>query len=194
MSLTIGLHGGMCCGIKHIYSLDNSPSNTCYTKEKTSKEYLSSDRDGSTFEVGWNFYWKSRPKETYGERFAAYIDYLAEVRRYGLVEVAIIVPVQSSFETLSGETMDELELGLIPTFEEAVDVAKHWADDDDEYRADDYNAGGNIIWYNQEEWVPVLEEHGFRMVSQFPNINSGNLVQVWHLVMDGEYHKNRKGK
>lgn len=184
--MKISLHGGHCCGIKTIYDLGCDPDHTIYRKLESSKEFLSVDRLGGQFDTGWDMHWKARPSEKYRERFDAYIDYLAEIRRYGLVEVAIIVPCVTS-ETLEGDMMYRLETGEIETFEEAVQQAV-------EDYVDDYDEGGDANYWTQEKWIPVLEEHGFKMVSEFPNINSGNLIQVWHLVMNGEYHKQRKGK
>jgi hypothetical protein len=134
-------------------------------------------------------YWMERPEESYEQRFDAYIDYLATIRRYGLVEVSITVPCKTC-ESLHGDAMWGLETGALKSFEEAVRSAQDNYDDD-EYYEEDYVEGGEDSWANQDRWVPVLERHGFRMVSEFPNINSGNLIQVWHLTMDGQYHKNR---
>lgn len=36
--------------------------------------------------------------------------------------------------------------------------------------------------YGQQDWFPVLEELGFKDVTQFKNSNSGNIVHVFHLV------------
>lgn len=37
------------------------------------------------------------------------------------------------------------------------------------------------FWHAQEEWFPVVEKLGFKMVSRFCNSNSGNVVRVYHL-------------
>lgn len=192
--MKISLHGGHCCGIKTIYDLGWSPENTAYRKSESSKKYLSADRNGGQFDTDWDMYWPERPSEKMGERFKAYINYLAEIRRYGLVEVAIIVPCIRT-ECLSDTPMYLLENQKVSTFEEAVAAAgSYYDEDDDETYTEGYSEGGGRSWWTQEEWIPVLEKHGFKMVSEFPNINSGNLIQVWHLVMNGEYHKQRKGK
>lgn len=37
---------------------------------------------------------------------------------------------------------------------------------------------------DQREWIPHLEQRGFKLVTEAVNSNSGNTVGVFHLVMD----------
>lgn len=38
-------------------------------------------------------------------------------------------------------------------------------------------------WLCQSRWVPVLEDAGFKVVSEFRNVNSGNFIHVWHKIV-----------
>lgn len=199
MTIQIAFHGGHCCGIKTIHSFYNHPSYKLPPKDET-ENLCHYDREGyGPDESSADFFWPERPAETASERFNAQIEFLEKVRHYGLVECCVTVPLPSgqTAASLSGETAEWLEAGLIPTYEEAVQVARargvlaKEAYEDDEYNQDFYEDGQS---YDQSEWVPVFEKHGFRMVSEFPNINSGNLIRVYHLTMDGAYYKSKKEK
>lgn len=170
-------HGGNCCGIKHIANLGVNPAYAVYNKTKTRKDELSTDRNGGVVSSAFNLYWPERPSETYGERFNAYLDYLAIIRPYGLVECTITTSNCGGFG-ISGDITGSMEWDLTP-YEELR------YDEDEE----EIPEGGH---YDQSPWIPVFEKCGFQKVSEFPNSNSGNYVQVWHLVMSGDWMKNRK--
>jgi len=196
MSMTIGLHGGNCCGIKIIYNLGPKPEHIEYAKDETTQEHLSADRHGEEVcNPYFNFYWKSAPPEKAIERFDRYLSYIEQVRHYGLVEVTLAVSTHCASPSLHGYTVEQLELGNIETFEEAVDIAI--SEYEEGQGADrDYEEGGEARYdsWLQDSWIPELESRGFRKVSRFPNINSGNMVEVYHLVMDGNYYKNKEKK
>lgn len=89
MSLKITMHSGNCCAIKTISGFGyTTPQSFVWKKEKT-QEY-NTDRHGGSVNSNQNFYHPERPKETMGERFIAYMDFLREVRPNGLVEVCIV--------------------------------------------------------------------------------------------------------
>lgn len=62
---------------------------------------------------------------------------------------------------------------------EAVIVPEYGADENDE---DDDEVDKGF----QNRWIPVLEELGFKMVTEALNSNSGNVIQIWHLVITPE--------
>lgn len=181
--MKIGLHGGKCCGIKTIHGFHGNPSYLLPAKDKSSKDYLDSDRNGGNFNSSFNFFWEEAPQETYGERFDRFISYLERVRHFGLVEVVLITRHATKSTRLLGDTVSRLQDGELTSYEEAVDS-----------RSYDYIPEGGVIDWGQDEWIPFVEERGFKEVSRFPNINSGNTVVVFHLVMNGEYYKNKKEK
>lgn len=45
----------------------------------------------------------------------------------------------------------------------------------------------------QDQWIPIFEELGFKLVNSHKNSNTGNTVHVWHLNV-GEVKKEKKSK
>ena len=93
-------HGGGCCAIKQISMLGCSPDEFMYSFDapksvEKAKSYANEDARGGNVESSKNIYWFSRPKETAGERFDAYLDFLRKHRPCSLVEVTI-VPYEDS--------------------------------------------------------------------------------------------------
>jgi len=189
MSMEIGYHGGGCCGIKTIHSFSGSPESVYSKKPEGSKKNLDDDRIcGFVSSVKLNLFWPARPKETGRERFRAMIEHIENVRHFGIVECVIAWNDDSGdvepLSLLRGRTATALTSGEISSYEEAVEKGE----DRGEYDSDHHQ------WYSQNEWAPVFEEHGFKLVSEAPNINSGNLIRVYHLVMNGEYYRNKEKK
>lgn len=101
MSLKITMHSGNCCAIKTISGFGyTTPESVVWKKKKT--EPYSTDRHGGAVSSNMNFYHPERPKETMGERFIAYMDFLRVERPQGLVEVCI---VPYSYEVLEEQGM-----------------------------------------------------------------------------------------
>lgn len=80
------LHGGKCCGFKHIYGLGNSPTNYTPRKRKTAKlknegdAYMSSTR---------SFFYEAAPEETKGQRLDRLLKFLDEKRPKGICEIIL---------------------------------------------------------------------------------------------------------
>lgn len=85
--MKIAFHGGLCCGIKTIYGFDLRPHNEVH--QKAAYKQKNNDRYGRNVRSDYNFYYKSRPRETFEERFDAYLDFLKKVRPSGLVEITL---------------------------------------------------------------------------------------------------------
>ena len=179
-------HGGMCCGIKHIHHLPTRPDKKvwAYEGEERCPDYVCADRSGSyNFGADSNLLWQGRPAEEASERFIAYIEYLEKIRPYGLVEVSLNLGASGGVQA-KGQALSEAESGDT----DGLDVY------DGSYDVYSPGASGDFDGcFTQEAWIPFLEELGFREVSSFHNINSGNRVAVYHLTMDTEYYSN-KGK
>lgn len=171
-------HGGNCCGIKHLVGLSEEPDDYIEEKEETTKEGVSYDRGGQSVTSSFNFHWPERPEETYEERFIAYLEFLARVRPFGLVECSIVVPHDEDAPLLKlyAWAMAEIELGLATYEEQMTD-------------GENIGTGGGL---DQSAWIPVFEANGFTCVNEFPNVNSGNTVQIWHLVMKNDWKPNNK--
>lgn len=56
---------------------------------------------------------------------------------------------------------------------------------------DDEDEGGQEY---QRCWIPVLEELGFKMVTEALNSNSHNVIQIWHLVITPENDPDKPAK
>ena len=144
-------HGGGCCAVKQISSLGCDPDEFMYQFDAPEgkdledlKQYAKADARGTAVCSSRNIYWFSRPSETAGERFDAYLDFLCKHRPCSLVEVTI-VPYEDS--------------------------ARFPGDED--------------VWEEyQQDWIPFLEERGFKYVARVANSNSGNHVHVYHLVLE----------
>ena len=95
-------HGGGCCAIKQISSLGCNPDEFMYQFDAPEgmdladlKQYAKADARGTAVDSSRNIYWFSRPSETAGERFDAYLDFLRKHRPCSLAEVTI-VPYEGS--------------------------------------------------------------------------------------------------
>ena len=143
-------HGGGCCAIKQICMLGSGPDEFMYQFDAPEgkdledlKQYAKADARGTAVDSSRNIYWFSRPSETAGERFDAYLDFLRKHRPCSLVEVTIV----------------------------PYEYSARYPDDEDE-------------WYKyQQDWIPFLEERGFKCVARVANSNSGNHVHVYHLIL-----------
>lgn len=80
------IHGGKCCGIKHIQGLGWSPNETIVRKKKTrplkseASSYMNSTRP---------FFCDSAPAETYEKRLDRIIDFIEAKRPKGVIEVVL---------------------------------------------------------------------------------------------------------
>lgn len=80
------LHGGKCCGFKHIYDLGMYPSEDAPRKRKTKKLknegdcYMSSPK---------SFFWEAAPAETKGQRLDRLLEFLDEYRPNGICEIIL---------------------------------------------------------------------------------------------------------
>jgi hypothetical protein len=131
----ISLHGGDCCGIKHIHNLGYYPHvgiasrralpvNTSFGQKAVRSV---NDMRHANKKADCDFYNLSAPVETYEKRFKRFVSFIKEHREHGIIEVTI-----------------------------------------------------NI--FSQKAWKPVLKEQGFKTVSSGNNSNTGNIIEIWHLV------------
>jgi hypothetical protein len=96
--MMIGNHGGMCCGIKHIFELGSDPQMLISGISPRLNGAPPNDDINYTYHsVGINFFKGSAPKETYEERFNRYLDYLRIHRPHGIVETSIITLMNGGF-------------------------------------------------------------------------------------------------
>lgn len=86
----IANHGGMCCGIKHIFQMGTSPNAVdSRIEQSTAKRPNTRDVSYIPAESSDNFYHLDAPSETKLERLKRYINFLSERRPSHIVEVVI---------------------------------------------------------------------------------------------------------
>lgn len=159
-------HGALCCGLKHIYGFSYDPNGTEleHTPESHGEEYP--DCDGEGVDSDWEMPYGERPAEPRIERLKFLLEYLKKTRPSGIVEVCLArMPDDYAEDYAFTEMFDD-----------------SWSDDVKlEWCADQCD---------QRMWFPVLLDLGFKQVAEFENGNSGNVVHVFHLLMqEGEIVK-----
>lgn len=93
----IRLHGGYCCGIKHIHGLGHFPSHHIDARSKLSGDETSFGRhghtgvnDGHPDDYPEDFFNEEAPDETYEARFERLVEFIKLHRSHGIIEVAVI--------------------------------------------------------------------------------------------------------
>lgn len=88
--MKIGFHGGMCCGIKHIFELNADPD---YLLEALSKKIATSNDVNYEYSSSEeNFFTDAAPEETRLKRLDRYLDFLRGRRPSGIVEITLVTP------------------------------------------------------------------------------------------------------
>jgi hypothetical protein len=90
------LHGGFCCGIKHISGLSH-PDYDAHSREALSGDQTSFDRHSSSPAVndmhremyGEDFFYEAAPKEKLPDRLRRVVGFIKKHRKHGLIEVVI---------------------------------------------------------------------------------------------------------
>jgi hypothetical protein len=84
--MPIYLHGGKCCGIKHIFGLGHGPDS--YADEK-GESPAPPDEARGFYNSPYDFYTPAAPYEKTIDRLDRYLAYIKEKRPEGVVEVVI---------------------------------------------------------------------------------------------------------
>jgi hypothetical protein len=88
--MKIGFHGGLCCGVKHIYGLGSCPDYTIYARLKVGNGAPpGNDLAGHDFQSQTDFFRAAAPSETYLQRLDRYIAYLDKYRKGCVIEVCL---------------------------------------------------------------------------------------------------------
>lgn len=128
----IKLHGGACCGVKHIHELGTDPHAMLTARDTLADDQTSFGRHGcdgvndahaDTYPE--DFFNEAAPKEKRTERLDRLIAFLKANRPHGIIEIVLI----------------------------------------------------NL----QNQWFPLLEERGFKKVSEAVNSNTDRTLNVFHL-------------
>ena len=116
-------HGGGCCAIKQICGLGYTPDDDMYErsapKDLTSaKHYANTDATGGSVDSSRCIYWFSRPTETAGERFDAFLEFLKKHRPCSLVEVTIVPYEESARYPDDPDCWSDYQEAWVPFLEE----------------------------------------------------------------------------
>jgi hypothetical protein len=85
--MMIAVHGGGCCGVKHIWGLGLAPSGTAYPSTATPMPVGVYVADHSRHNQ--DLFREAAPKESNGQRFSRLLKWIKKNRPYGIVEVVI---------------------------------------------------------------------------------------------------------
>ena len=133
-------HGGLCCGIKTIYSLGTDPDALCVSLEKIAVD----DRDQYGYHVSSadRFFHKAAPEETKKERLKRYIEYCHERRPQGMIEVTTAIDPYDKWlsQGLWEPILLELGFKLVTEFKNS-------------------NSGNTVkVWHNVYDFGPDEDE------------------------------------
>lgn len=85
--MNVYLHGGKCCGIKHIFGLGTSPNDLIGAKRKT--KGIKKDESRGYYNSTLNFFSPSAPQEKYKDRLKRIVDWIIERRPQGIIEIVL---------------------------------------------------------------------------------------------------------
>lgn len=91
--VTLSAHGGLCCGITHIWGLGTNPASKCASMHKDECEpfYLISQLNAEPLRQDHNLFYGKAPQETASSRVGRYISFLKRERPGSLVQVSLAV-------------------------------------------------------------------------------------------------------
>lgn len=160
-------HGAKCCAIRHIHSMGQNPDEKLPAYTPPAQPNDDPDQCGESVNSMYEMQYGKRPEETRTDRLKFFLDYLKSVRPGGIVEICL------------AQVPDQCDEDCDCYDDEGCDCT---------FPADDGHSD-QLAWCymqgDQRMWFPVLEELGFKRVSVVQNSNSGNIVTVFHLVMEG---------
>jgi hypothetical protein len=96
--MKILLHGGNCCGIKHICSLGFYPHTPLAARKPSKRTSINQMPSSGTNDMrsyisnryrNEDFFCEKAPEETCEKRFGRFVNYIKEKRSHGIIEVVI---------------------------------------------------------------------------------------------------------
>jgi len=87
--LRLSCHGGMCCGIKHIFGFPNYPHQVMEPELEEQPEFDDEDSRGSEVRSDLSFFTLSAPSETVEARLDRFLAYIKGERPGGIVEAVL---------------------------------------------------------------------------------------------------------
>lgn len=103
--MKIVLHGGDCCGIKHIHGLSYYPSEqVCARKARKRTSYLGNTYNNALNDMrshnsnrNYDFFNEAAPKESYEKRFERLVKFVKDKRKHGIIEVVLSNSTQKAW-------------------------------------------------------------------------------------------------
>lgn len=92
--MKLGLHGGLCCGVKTLHNFFFYPFATLSSLKGLPE--VNTDRYGKDFNTKDAFFTDEAPSETYEDRLARYIAFCKRVRPQGMLEAILMVGDQTA--------------------------------------------------------------------------------------------------
>jgi hypothetical protein len=113
------LHGGFCCGIKHISGLSHpdymAQSRTALVGEQTSFDRHDGNaavNDMHREKYGEDFFCEEAPAEKYPDRLKRVVDFIKKHRKHGLIEVVI----QKAYQAKWAGHLEQLGFKMVTEF------------------------------------------------------------------------------
>jgi hypothetical protein len=113
------LHGGFCCGIKHISGLSHPDYNACSRTELTGDQTSFGRVEGNSAvndmhreRYGEDFFCEEAPTEKYPDRLKRLVGFIKKHRKHGLIEVVI----QKSGQAKWTGHLEELGFKMVTEF------------------------------------------------------------------------------
>lgn len=85
--MDVYLHGGKCCGIKHIFGLGSSPNSFIDDKRKT--KGIKKNESVGYYNSTLNFFSPSAPQEKYKDRLKRIVGWIIKMRPHGIIEIVL---------------------------------------------------------------------------------------------------------
>jgi len=110
--LRISCHGGMCCGIKHIFGFPSYPHQVMELELEEDNEFDDEDSCGSEVRSYLSFFTLSAPSETVEARLDRFLAYIKEERPGGIVEAVLARSCDDDWDQIAVNEKSLLERGF----------------------------------------------------------------------------------
>lgn len=194
-------HGGLCCGIKHIYNIPYDPDDVPWYHESHSREGHVT-KEGFSYPItparcyprtGYSSY--PADQSANGITYPYQDDFLSTVcRPEGEKFFLPRITAKERLALVVAEIRRVRPAGLIEIVlqDDAGDTEEGYYNDDDEWVEEStedvapFTAGGQ-----NSKWQEILEGMGFKIVTVARNSNTKNYIYVYHLAYNDMDDKNK---
>jgi len=110
--LRLSCHGGMCCGIKHIFGFPSYPHQVMEPELEEQPEFDDEDSCGSEVRSYLSFFTPSAPAETVEARLDRFLAYIKGERPGGIVEAVLACDCGGDWDQIEVNEERLLERGF----------------------------------------------------------------------------------